>query len=165
MRWAYHFSSAAQNEIRGQVTLSRADSRWLSLEKEVGVLIWETPAKIIDILSLSIMDLHFMFHMWPWPWPCDLDSHNCPRWTPGGFLCRAQSFCLRPLLSVNSPLPLSSPQSHWTETPYSFPMPHQRQPTSCALSLALRLLAERREPMTLLVSSFPTSLYLFAARR
>lgn len=32
------------------------------------------------------------------------------------------------------PSPLSLPQSHWIETPYSFPMAHQRQPSSCALS-------------------------------
>lgn len=75
--------------------------------KEPGVLASETVLNTIDLLSFTLMDLHFLIQMDS----RDLDLPNCPMWTLGRFLCRPHSFLLRSWLHVKSTSPLSLPES------------------------------------------------------
>lgn len=121
-RWANHFTPL-QEKITGRLR---------NLTEGICLVVGRTRIRSQDLRLQRLPPAIFSSSAWP--------SGKSPAWT-GGLLgpwlncafsvdfCESPTvFCSRSSLPVDSPPPASVTLGY---TPYSFPQPHQKQPTSC----------------------------------
>ena len=97
--------------------------------KEPGVL----PEKQFSTLLTSLVWPLWTFILWL-KWILVISTHTTAVYELQVNFCVGPPVFCWGLCSLWISLAPSLPQSHWVETPYSFPMSHERQLSSCALS-------------------------------